>query len=144
MKIGHKLLIINKWGFWICKIITLFNSTSQQPNIDKIQLYPTDTNEAKYQLLINKQESSGLKYCKDSKAFIEYSNDMGDIYKNIGEYNPRKKQKILIAFDDILPDRLANKNLNSIVTQLFIRSRKLAFFLLLLHILFCCIKNILG
>ena len=32
----HKLLIINKWGFWICKIITLFNSTSQQPNIDKI------------------------------------------------------------------------------------------------------------
>ena len=107
-------------------------------------MYPTDTNEAKYQLLINKQESSGLKYCKDSIAFIEYSNDMGDIYKNIGEYNPRKKQKILIAFDDILPDRLANKNLNSIVTQLFIRSRKLAFLLLLLHILFCCIKNILG
>ena len=49
----------------------------------------------KYQLLINKRESTGLKYLNDSKAFIEFSNDMDDIYKNIEEYNPNKKQKIL-------------------------------------------------
>ena len=81
--------------------------------------------EAKYQLLINKRESTGLKYLNDSKAFIEYSNDMDDIYKNIEEYNPNKKRKILIVFDDMIADMLSNKKLNPIVTELFIRGRKL-------------------
>ena len=49
----------------------------------------------KYQLLINKRESTGLKYLNDSKTGIEYSNDMDDICKNIEEYNPYKKLKIL-------------------------------------------------
>ena len=44
-------------------------------------LYAKDLYEAKYQLLIRKQESTGLKYLNDSKAFIEYSNDMDDIYR---------------------------------------------------------------
>ena len=57
--------------------------------------------EAKYQLLINKRESTGLKYLNDSKAFIEYSNDMDGINKNIENHNPNKKQKILIVFDDM-------------------------------------------
>ena len=48
--------------------------------------------------LINKQESKGLKHLDDSEAFIEYSDDMDDIYKNIEEYNPNKKHKILILF----------------------------------------------
>ena len=47
--------------------------------------------EAKYQFLINKCKSIGLKYFNDFKAFIGYSNDMYDIYKNIKEYNPNKK-----------------------------------------------------
>ena len=51
-------------------------------------------------MLINERESTGLKYLNDSKAFIEYSNDIDDIYKNIENYNPNKKQKILIVFDD--------------------------------------------
>ena len=38
--------------------------------------------EAKYQLLINKRESAGLKYFNDSKSFAEYSNDIQDVYKN--------------------------------------------------------------
>ena len=45
------------------------------------------------------------------KRFIEYSNDMDDIYKNIEEYNPNKKRKILIAFDEMVTDILSNKNL---------------------------------
>ena len=53
-------------------------------------------------MLIEKRENTGLKYLNDSKAFIEYSNDMDDIYKNIEEYNPNKKQKILIVFDDMI------------------------------------------
>ena len=50
---------------------------------------------------------------------------MDDIYKNIEEYNPSKKRKILIVFDDMIADMLSNKKLNSIVTELFIRGRKL-------------------
>ena len=60
-----------------------------------------------------------------SKAFIEYSNDMDDVSKNIEEYNPNKKQKILIVFDDIIADMLSNKKLNPILTELFITERKL-------------------
>ena len=66
----------------------------------------------------------------NSKAFIEYSNDMDDVYKNIEEYNPNKKRKILIVFDDMIADMACNKKLNPIVTQLVIRGRKL-------NILFC-------
>ena len=50
---------------------------------------------------------------------------MDTIYKNIGEYNLDKKQKILIIFGDMIVDMLSNKKLNSIVTELFIRGRKL-------------------
>ena len=77
-----------------------------------------------YQFLINKRESTGLKHFNDPKAFIEYSNDMQDVYKNIEEYNISKKRKILIVFDDMIADMINNKKLNSIVTELFIRGRK--------------------
>ena len=53
----------------------------------------------------------------NSKAFIEYSNNMKYIYKNIEDYNPNKKQKFLIVFDDSIADTLSNKMLNSIVTR---------------------------
>ena len=65
--------------------------------------------EAKYKFLINKRESTGLKHFNDSEAFIKYSNSMDDIYENIGEYNPNKKRKILIVFDDMIADMLSNK-----------------------------------
>ena len=84
-----------------------------------------DPYEAKYQFLINKRESAGLKHFNDAKAFIKYSNDMQDVYKNIDEYNTDKERKILIVFDDMIADMINNKKLNSIVTELFIRGRKL-------------------
>ena len=55
---------------------------------------------------------------------MEYSNDMQDVYKNIEDYNPRKKRKILIVFDDMIVDMINNKKLNPVVTELFIRGRK--------------------
>ena len=58
-----------------------FNLISYQQDIGKIYLYATFPYEAKYLLLINEKESTGLKHLNDSKAFIEYSNDMDDIYK---------------------------------------------------------------
>ena len=56
---------------------------------------------------------------------MEYSNDMQDVYKNIEDYNPIKKRNVLIIFDDMIADMINNKKLNSVVTELFIRGRKL-------------------
>ena len=76
-------------------------------------IWSKDPYGAKCQLLIsiNKRESSSLKHLNDSKAFIECSNGMDDIYKNIEEYKPNKKSKILIAFDDMIADMLSNKKI---------------------------------
>ena len=61
--------------------------------------------------MINKREGGGINHFNDSKAFIEYSNDMCNVYKNV--------------FDDMIADMTHNKKLNSIVTELFLRGRKL-------------------
>ena len=47
-------------------------------------------------------------HCNDLKAFIEYSNYMQDVYKNIEEYNPGKKHKILTDFDTMIADKISN------------------------------------
>ena len=70
--------------------------------MDEIYWYARDSYDPKYKLLINKQESRGLKHLNDSKAFIVYSNCINDIYKHIEEYNQNKKRKTLIAFDDMI------------------------------------------
>ena len=63
------------------------------------------------------------------KLLLSISNDMHDVYKNINDYNPDKENKILIVFDDTIADMIHNKKLNSIVTKLFIRGRKLNIYL---------------
>ena len=78
----------------------------------------------------------------NQKFFIEYSNKMDDIYKNIEEHNSNKKWKILIVFDDMTADILSNKNLNPIVAELFIRGRKLSISLFLSQSYFAVPKNI--
>ena len=90
-------------------------------------MYAKDPFEAKHQYLINERESVGINHFNDPKAFIEYSNDMCDVYKNINYYNPYKENKIWIVFDDMIADMNNNENLNSIVTELFIRGRKFKF-----------------
>ena len=107
----------------------LFNVIIQQPDFDIIYLYAKNPYEAKYQFLINEREIADLKHFNASKAFIEYSNDMDDIYKNIEEYNPNKELKILTVFEDMIADMFCNKKLNPIVTELFIRGRKLKIYL---------------
>ena len=119
----YKILIIEGSGSG--KTNALLNLINNQPDIDKIYLYTKDPYENKYQYLINKRESVGLKHFNDPKAFIEYSNDMHSVYKNIDNYNFNKENKILIVFDDMIADMINNKKLNSIVTELFIRGRKL-------------------
>ena len=119
----YRILIVGGSGSE--KTNALLNLINNQPDIDKIYLYARDTYEVKYQYLINKREKVGLDHFKDPRIFIEYSNDMQDVYKNIEDYNPNKKGKILIVFDDMIADMINNKRLNPIVTELFIRGRKL-------------------
>ena len=121
----HPYRISIKGGSASGKTNALPNLINNQPDIDKIYLYAKDPYEDKYLLLINKRERIGLKIFNDPKAFIEYSNDMHDAYKNIDHYNPDKENKILIVFDDMIADMINNKKLNSIATELFIRGRKL-------------------
>ena len=87
----------------------LLNLINNQPDIDKIYLYAKDPYEAKYQYLINKREKVGLYHYNDPKAFMEYSNDMQDVYKNTEDYNPRKNRKVSIAFDDMIANMINNK-----------------------------------
>ena len=53
---------------------------------------------------LKKRKRTGLKHFNDSKAFIEYSNDMDGIYKSTEEYNPNKKRNILIVFNNMIAD----------------------------------------
>ena len=119
----YRILIIGDSGSGKTNIF--LDLIENQPDIHKIYLYAKDPYEAKYQYLINKRESVGINHFNDPKAFIEYSNDMRDVYKNIDEYNPNKENNILIVFDDMIADMIHNKKLNSMVTELFIRGRKL-------------------
>ena len=119
----YRILIIG--GSGTGKTNALLNLINNQQEIDEIYQYAKDTYEDKYQYLINKRECVGINRLNDPKAFIEYLNDMHDVYKNIDNYNPDKENKILIVFDDMIADMINNKKLNSIVTELFIRCRKL-------------------
>ena len=77
----YRILII--WGSESGKINVLLNLINHEPDIDKMYLYAKDGYNAKYKLLINKRESTVLKYLNDLKAFIEYTINMDGIYKNI-------------------------------------------------------------
>ena len=101
------------------------NLIEDQPDSDKIYLYAKDLYEAKYQYLIKILEKVGIDHHNNPGAYIEYSNDMRDAYKNINYYNPDKENKILIVFDDMDADMINHEKLDSIVTELFIRGRKL-------------------
>ena len=121
----HPYRILMIGGSGSEKTNVLMNSIENQPDIDKIYLYAKDLDEVKYQYLINKREGIGIDHFNDPKAFIEYSNHMRHVYANINYYYINKENKILIVFDNMIADMINNKKLNSIVTELFIRGRKL-------------------
>ena len=119
----YRILIIG--GSRSGKANVLLNLIEKQQDIDKIYLHAKDLCEAKCQHLIKIREKVGIDHHNDPRAYIEYSNDMRDVYKNIGDYNPDPENKILMVFDDMIADIIHNKKLDSIVTELFIRGRKL-------------------
>ena len=87
---SYRILILRGSGFG--KTNVLLDFIKHEPDVDKIYLYAKDPCESKFQLLINNRESIGLKYFNDLKTFIEYPNDMDDIYKNTEDCNRNKKR----------------------------------------------------
>ena len=76
-------------------------------------------------MLINRREKVGIKKLKNPKAFIDHSETIDDFYKNLEDYNPTKKRRVLIVFDDMVADMESSKKLSPIVTELFLSGRKL-------------------
>ena len=118
----YRMLIIG--GFGSGKTNASLNLYKEQDDIGKIYLYAKDLSEPKYENLIKKHKDTGTKHLIDQKEFIECSNTM-DVYKNTDDYNPSRKRKILIVFDDMIADIMTNKKFQAIIKELFIRCRKL-------------------
>ena len=136
----HPHRILKTGGSGSGKKSSLFNLIVSNDALINV-FYAKDPCEVKYQFLINKSESTGSKDFNDSEAFIEYWIYVADIYKNIEECNPNKNRKILIVFDDMIDEMLSNKILYPVVTELFIRGRKLNISLFYYTVLFCCAKK---
>ena len=124
----YRILIIGGSGSG--KTNTLLNLINEQNDIDKIYLYARDLSEPKYEYLIKKREVAGIKHLNNPNAFIECSNMMDDVYKNIKDYNPIRKRKKLIVFDDTIADIMTSKRFQAIIKELFIRCRKQNFSLI--------------
>ena len=97
---------------------------SEQNGIDKNFLYAKDLSEPKYEYLIKKREDARIKHLNNPNAFIECSDMMDDVYENINDYNPIRKRKKIIVFDDMIADIAANKRFQAIIKELFIRCKK--------------------
>ena len=101
----------------------LINLVNEQHDIEKIYLYARDLSEPKYEYLIKKHKNVGIKHSNNPNAFIECSNTMDDVYKNINDYNPSRRRKKLIVLDDMIADIMTNKKFQNIIKELFIRCR---------------------
>ena len=84
-------------------------------------MYAKDLEEPKYQLLIEKREKAGIKNLNDENGFMEYSNNMDDIYDKIEDYNKNRKRKVLIVFDDMISHVMSDKKAQQVLNELFIR-----------------------
>ena len=118
-----RMLIIGPSGCG--KTNTLLHLINNFHPIDKIYLYAKDTDEKKYQYLINKREQAGIKNLNDPQAFIECSSDMNDVLEGINNYNKNRDKKVLIIFVDMIADIMRSEKFKAIVKELFIRCRKL-------------------
>ena len=113
-----RMLIIGPSGSG--KTNTLLHLIDKFQPIDKTYLYAKDTDEEKYQYLINKREQAGIKNLNDPHAFIEYSNDMNDVLEDFNNYNKNRDKKVLIIFDDMIADIMRSEKFKAIVKELFI------------------------
>ena len=119
----YRILIIGGSGSG--ETSTLLDLVKEQDGIAKIYLYAKDLSKPKYEFLIKKRKNAEIKHLNDPDAFIECSNTMDDDYESIDDYNPSRKRKISIVFDDMIADIMSNKIFHTVIKELFIRCRKL-------------------
>ena len=129
----YRTLIVESSG--LGKTKALLNLIKEQDNIDKIYFHAKDLSETKYEFVIKKRND----------AFMEYLNTIDDVYQNIDDYNPRRKRKILIVFDDMIADimnKQKNLNHNQIIAYYM---QKIKYFTYFYHsVLFFCSKRCEG
>ena len=104
-------------------LINLINE--QSDDIEKIYLYARDLSKPKYEYLPKKREDVGIKHLNNPNEFIGCSNTMVDVYENINDYNPIRKRKKIIVFDEMIAHITDNRKFQAIIKELFVRSRKL-------------------
>ena len=100
----YRMLIIGPSGSGKTNALLNLKQQDNDNLIDKTYLYAKDLGERNHQFLIKKREDAGIKNLDDPSAFIEHSNSVYDVYHNIDDYNPKRKRKILIVFDDMIAD----------------------------------------
>ena len=111
----YRILIIGGSGSG--KTNALLNLIDEQNNMGKIYLYTKELSDPNYEYLIKKRKKTGIKHFNDSNTFIECSNTMDDVYENIDDYNPKRKRKIFIIFDDMIADIMSNKKFQTIIKE---------------------------
>ena len=97
---------------------------NQRPDIDKTYLHVKDPFESNYQLLINVRGKVGTKKLRNPKAIIDYSQTIDDAYRSLEDYNPTKKRRRSIVFDNMIADMESNKELSPIVTEIREKNKK--------------------
>ena len=120
----YRVLIIGGLGSGKTNVLLNLRKR-QQPDINKSYSYVKGPFESKYHLLISGRENVEIKTIQYPKAFIEYSQKIDDVYENLEGYNATTKMRVLIVFDNMIADMEYNKRLSPIVTELFLRGRKL-------------------
>ena len=106
-------------------LLHLIQNLNNNNPVDKIYLYAKDLSEPKYEFLINNRVKAGINNFDDPTAFIEYSNDMNDVFTNIDDYNIGRRIRVLIVFHDMIADIMSDKKFKALIKELFVRSRKL-------------------
>ena len=121
----HPYRIIVIGGSGSRKTNALIKLINEQNDIDKIYLFARDLSEPIYEYLTKTRQDAGIKHLNNPNVFIECSNTMDDVYENINDYNPIRKRKKIIVFDDMIADIITNKKFQAIIKELFIRCKKL-------------------
>ena len=114
----YRILIIG--GSRSGKTNALLNFIKEQGDTDKMYLYTKDLSEPKFEFLIKQGEDVGTNHFNDPNAFTESSNRMDDVYQNIDDYNPTRKRRILIVFDDMIADIMTNIKFQAIIKEFFL------------------------
>ena len=91
------------------KTNALLNSMKDQDDNDNIYLYARYLSEPKHEFLIKRREHAGIEHLNSAREFIEYSVSIDDTFSNVDDYNPSRKRKILIVFNDMIVDIMTNK-----------------------------------